>query len=133
MESITVPSLAAVLAEGPDCRAARGKRHGLLPILLLVCVATLCGARSQAAVAAWGRDYGQPWLRRLGFTRDDGPRQATLHRIFRGVAYAAVEAALRGWAEQVMRQAATGEREGWRWMARRCGAARSAGRPTRTS
>jgi predicted transposase YbfD/YdcC len=98
-----VPSLAEALAAIPDFRAARGKRHGPLPILLLVCVAMLCGARGPSGIAAWGRDYGQPWLRRLGFTRAYGPSQPTLHRIFVGIAYAAVEAALRGWAEQALR------------------------------
>jgi hypothetical protein len=104
MESRAVPPLAGVLADIPDFRAARGKRHGLLPMLLLVGVATLCGARAQAAIAAWGRDYGPPWLRRLGFTKGYGPSQATLCRPFQGVADAAVEAALRGWAEWVMAQ-----------------------------
>jgi predicted transposase YbfD/YdcC len=112
MDSIAVPSLAAVLATIPDFRAARGKRHGLLPTLLLVCVATLCGARSQAAIAGWGRDYGAPWLRRLGFTRGEGPSQSTLCRLFQRVPYASVEAALRQWAERVMARAATGELEG---------------------
>lgn len=100
--STRVPPLAAYLAEVPEFRAARGRRHALLPLLLLVCVATLCGARGQSGIAAWGRDYGQPWLGRLGFTRGHGPSQPTLHRLFAGVAYDAVEAALRGWAERVM-------------------------------
>jgi predicted transposase YbfD/YdcC len=112
MESITVPPLAEALATIPDFRAARGKRHGLLPLLLLVCVAMLCGARGQSGIAAWGRDYGQPWLRRLGFTRGYGPSQPTLHRLFAGVAYAAVEAALSAWAEQVMARAAPRGLEG---------------------
>lgn len=112
MESIAIPSLVEALSGIPDYRAARGKRHGLLPLLLLVCVAMLCGARGQSAIAGWGRDYGQPWLRRLGFTRGYGPSQATLHRLFAGVAYAAVEAALRGWAERVMAQLAPGGPEG---------------------
>jgi predicted transposase YbfD/YdcC len=111
MDSIAVPSLAAVLATIPDFRAARGKRHGLLPTLLLVCVATLCGARSQAAIAGWGKDYGPPWLRRLGFTKGYGPSQSTLCRLFQRVPYASVEAALRAWAERVLAQAA-GELEG---------------------
>jgi predicted transposase YbfD/YdcC len=105
MESIAVPPLAAALAAIPEFRAARGKRHGLLPLLLLVCVAMLCGARGQSGIAAWGRDYGQPWLRRLGFTRGYGPSQPTLHRLFAGVAYAAVEAALGAWAERVLARA----------------------------
>jgi predicted transposase YbfD/YdcC len=112
MESITVPPLAEALAASPDFRAARGKRHGLLPRLLLVFVAMLCGARGQSGIAAWGRDYGQPWLRRLGFTRAAGPSQPTLHRIFAGVAYAAVEAALRAWAEQIMAHLAAPGLEG---------------------
>ncbi len=111
MESIAVPSLAEALATVPDFRAARGKRHGLLPTLLLVGVATLCGARSQAAIAGWGKDYGPPWLRRLGFTKDYGPSQSTLCRLFQRVPYASVEAALRAWAERVLAQAA-GELEG---------------------
>jgi predicted transposase YbfD/YdcC len=102
-DSARVPPLAAYLAAIPEYRAARGRRHGLLPLLLLVCVALLCGARGQSGIAAWGRDYEQPWLRRLGFTRGDGPRQPTLHRLFAGVAYAAVEAALGAWAEQALR------------------------------
>jgi predicted transposase YbfD/YdcC len=112
MESIAVPSLVATLATIPDFRAARGRRHELLSLLLLVCVAMLCGARGQRGIAAWGRDYGQPWLRRLGFTRDQGPSQSTLHRLFAGVTYAAVEAALGGWAEQVMARVAPRGLEG---------------------
>jgi predicted transposase YbfD/YdcC len=102
-DSTRVPPLAAYLAAIPEYRAARGRRHGLLPLLLLVCVAMLCGARGQSGIAAWGRDYGQPWLRRLGFTRGDGPSQPTLSRLFAGVAYAAVEAALGAWAERALR------------------------------
>ena len=95
MESIAIPSLVEALRDLPEFRAARGKRHPLLPLLLLVCVAMLCGARGQSGIAAWGRDYGQPWLRRLGFTRAYGPSQSTLQRLFAGVAYAAVEAVSR--------------------------------------
>ena len=111
-DSTRVPALAAYLAAIPDYRAARGQRHPWLPLLLLVCVAMLCGARGQSGIAAWGRDYGQPWLRRLGFTRGAGPSQPTLHRLFAGVAYAAVEAALGAWAEQALAQAVAHGLEG---------------------
>jgi predicted transposase YbfD/YdcC len=76
----------------------------LLPILLLACVATRCGYRSQAAMAAWGREHGRGWLRRLGFAHGRGPSQPTRHRVFKGIAYAAVAAALRGWAEQALQR-----------------------------
>jgi predicted transposase YbfD/YdcC len=104
MESIAVPALAPLLATIPDYRAARGQRHPWVPLLLLICVAMLCGARSQSAIAAWGRDYGAPWLRRLGFTRNNGPSQATVQRIFAGIAYVRLERVLTQWAEQVFAQ-----------------------------
>ena len=37
MAIVAVPPLAEALAALPDFRAARGKRHALLPILLLAC------------------------------------------------------------------------------------------------
>lgn len=77
-------------------------------------MATLCGARGQSAIADWGHFHGQPWLRRLGFTADRAPSQPTLSRLFRCIPREAVEAALGGWAEQVLRLCppAAGELEG---------------------
>lgn len=102
-DSSRVPSLAEYLVQIPEYRAARGRRHPLLALLLLVCVAMLCGARSQSAIADWGRYHGPTWLRRLGFTRRRGPSQPTLSRLFRAVPRATVEAALGRWAEQALR------------------------------
>ncbi len=98
-----VPSLAEYLAQIPEYRAARGMQHPLLALLLLVCVATLCGARGQSAIADWGRHRGRPWLRRLGFTRDRAPSQPTLSRLFARIPHKTVEAALGRWAEQALR------------------------------
>lgn len=102
-EGSTIPALMEYLAQIPEYRQRQGRRHPLLALLLLVCVAMLCGARSQSAIADWGRFHGQPWLRRLGFTQQRGPSQATLSRLFRAVPRATVEAALGRWAEQVLR------------------------------
>jgi DDE_Tnp_1-associated len=115
MEDYTrVPSPVDDLAQIPEYRHPRGRRHPLRPLLLLVCVAMLCGARSQSAIADWGRHFGQPWLRRLGFTRARGPSQPTFSRLFQGIASATVEATLRQWAEQALRLCppAAGELEG---------------------
>ena len=100
---ISVPSLVEYLAQLPEYRQAQGKQHPLLALLLLVCIAMLCGARSQSAIADWGRGFGRPWLQRLGFTRDRGPSQPTLSRLFGRIPCKTVEAVLGRWAEQALR------------------------------
>ncbi|CAN5771905.1 ISAs1 family transposase [soil metagenome] len=44
---------ASLLDSVPDPRARRGRRHGLMPLLVLGIAAVLCGARSIAAIAQW--------------------------------------------------------------------------------
>ena len=42
----------------------------------------MCGARSLYAISQWGRDHGPEMSRSLGFSRDQTPSVATLHRVF---------------------------------------------------
>lgn len=97
-----LPSLKDALAEVPDFRQAQGRRYDLLPVLLLCCVAVMCGARSQSAIAEWGENYGVRWLKRLGIRRARGPSQPTLHRIFRGLDCACLEQCVTRWVERVL-------------------------------
>src|SRR5215216_4756594 len=97
-----LPSLKDALADVPDFRQAQGRRYELLPILLLCCVAVLCGARSQSAIAEWGENYGTRWLSRLGIRRRRGPSQPTLHRIFKGLDCLRLEQCVTAWAERVL-------------------------------
>jgi hypothetical protein len=101
--STVVPSLAQALSLLPDFRQAQGKRYDLLPILLLCCIAMMCGCSSQAAISDWGRNYSHHWLWRLGFKRHSAPSQPTLHRIFNGIDAAQLELLLSDWSQRVFR------------------------------
>ena len=96
--------LIEVLAEIPDFRRNRGKRHPLGAILALACSAMLCGYRSYTAIAEWGRHYGEHLVRALGFTHRS-PCAATLHTVLRRVDREAVEAKLGAWAEGLLGEA----------------------------
>jgi predicted transposase YbfD/YdcC len=101
--STQVPSLAQALSLLPDFRQAKGKRYDLLPILLLCCIAMMCGCTSQSAIADWGRHYSHHWLWRLGFKGNSAPSQSTLHRIFKGIDVERLERLLSQWCQQVLR------------------------------
>jgi hypothetical protein len=107
MDTPRVLSLRDALADVPDFRQAQGRRYELLPVLPLCCVAVMCGARSQAAIAEWRHNYGTRWLTRLGIHRRRGPRQPTLHRIFKSLDGLCLEHCVTRWVEQVMVACAT--------------------------
>jgi hypothetical protein len=95
-------SLVEVLAQVEDPRHRRGRRHPLAAILAMAVAATLCGAKSYAALAHWGRHHGADLARALGFTRSQTPCAATLHFDFRHLKRPAFEAALTAWASEVL-------------------------------
>lgn len=105
--------LIASLHEIPDPRYPRGRRHPLVAILALMCVAMLCGYRSYSAIADWGRCYGQKLVRALGFTQDTTPCAATLYHVLRKLDRTLVEATLGAWVESILTALppATGELE----------------------
>ncbi len=98
----TCRPLKEIVAEIVDPRGARGKRHSLEAVLMLVCVATLCGYRSYSAMAEWGRNYGGDLLRALGFTHPRPPSAATLYRVLRALDRRAVDAAFGQWAQEAV-------------------------------
>lgn len=97
-----VAPLVAYLAQVPDPRDPRGVRHPLPAILSMLTCALLCGARSLAAVADWGRDHSGTLTVALGFTRPKTPCGATLHNLLQKVDWTALERPLRQWAEAVL-------------------------------
>jgi predicted transposase YbfD/YdcC len=98
----TIRPLVASLHEIPDPRYSRGRRHPLVAILALMCVAMLCGYRSYSAMAEWGRCYGQKLARALGFTHAKTPWAATLYHVLRQLDGNVVEATLGAWAASVL-------------------------------
>ena len=95
--------LLEVLAEVPDFRKPQGKRYSLASILALACAAILCGYKSYAAMAEWGRYYGMELALSLGFKEGKTPSTGTLHTIFRHLDKAAFEAKLASWSEEVLK------------------------------
>lgn len=98
-----VRPLVAVLAEIPEVRGRRGRRHPLVAMLGLACAAMLCGARSYSAIADWGRNYDRGLVEALGFTHATSPCAATLFLLFRKLDRTRFETELGRWADAVLR------------------------------
>ena len=109
LEAAPVGSLAEALASVPDPRRPYGWRPGHEPIALvallqLTVAALLCGARSQLAVAQWGRERLEDdpgLLEALGLPPGRSPCVATLHRVYKQVDVPAFEAALGRWFDRL--------------------------------
>ena len=104
----SLPSLAQALEKVPEHRRPRGfKAHQppvpLIPTLLLLLVALLCGRGGYLSMAEWGRlcvREQQEVLDALGFPRGRNPRTpvaATLFRMVRDMDLAKFQEALEGW------------------------------------
>jgi hypothetical protein len=109
IEAPAAGSLAEALAAVPDPRRPYGWRPGhepipLVALLQLTVVALLCGARSQLAVAQWGRERLEDdpdLLAALGLPAGRSPCVATLHRVYKQLDVVAFEAALGAWLARI--------------------------------
>lgn len=96
-------SLYEVFSEISDPRHRRGTIYSLAAVLTLVATAMLCGCRSLAAIAQWGRD-DHHLVAQLGFSRrtKDGigyrtPCTSELHTLLAALPAQVFEAALTRW------------------------------------
>ena len=110
MTKTTSRHLLDILAEVPDSRNNRGKRHPLSAILGLAVIAMMCGSRSYAAIAQWGRTYQQIFPKALGFRRRKTPCASTLHYVFKDLDATALENKLTQWAITVFEDCTPGNR-----------------------
>ena len=94
--------LLEILAQVPDPRKAKGKRHPLRAILALAVLAIMCGYRSYSTIAEWGRTYSPALVKALGFTHAQTPCAATLHNLFKRLNIAELEAVLTQWTTETL-------------------------------
>jgi predicted transposase YbfD/YdcC len=88
--------LLLALAEVPDPRKARGRRHRLVTVLGIAVAAVLAGARCYVAIAEWAHDLPVTARLRLGIDRR-APSESTIRRILQAVDPEALDTALSSW------------------------------------
>jgi predicted transposase YbfD/YdcC len=88
--------LLVALAEVPDPRQVRGRRHRLVTVLAVSVCAVLAGARSYVAIAEWAHDLPVSARLRLGIGRT-APSESTIRRILQLVDLDALDAVLSAW------------------------------------
>ena len=90
-----------MLAEVPDPRNKKGKRHPLVSILALVVIGLMCGHKGYTSIATWARS--QPTLAKaLGFTHKKTPCPATIHNLLKKLDVVALEKTLTKWVNTVI-------------------------------
>jgi len=80
-ERVELKSLAARFAELTDQRQRRGIRYPLVPLLVLIVLAKLCGADKPSAIADWVSERTETLKQALGLTWKRMPHAATYRRI----------------------------------------------------
>ena len=87
-----------MLAEVPDPRNNKGKRHPLVSILVLMVIGLMCGHNGWTSIATWARS--QPALAKaLGWTHKKTPCSATIHNLLRRLDVVALEEILTKWGK----------------------------------
>jgi len=103
-------ALVARLSKVPDLRRCKGLRHGLVVVLALAACATLVvGGDSVTAIWQWAARASQHKLARLGARRNPltgrflVPSERTFRRVLGNLDADALDAAIGGWAGDVVR------------------------------
>lgn len=68
-----------------DPRHRRGIRHSMVSVLALAVVATLCGAKSLAAIAQFAQELPEEISRRLRVRRSRPPSEPTFRRVLKAI------------------------------------------------
>ena len=85
-----------ILAEVPDPRHKKGKRHPLVSILALIVIGLMSNHKGYTSIATWARN--QPELAKaLGFRSPKTPCAATIHNLLKRLDVVSLEASLTKW------------------------------------
>jgi hypothetical protein len=95
-----VKNLAYHLASVPDPRSIRGKRHLLLDILVIVVLATICGADDWDAVEAFAKGQ-EAWLKSFLSLPNGLPSHDTYNRVFQRLDPQAFGEAFQSWVHVI--------------------------------
>ena len=90
-----------MLAEVPDPRNKKGKRHPLKSVLTLVVVGLMCGHKGYTSIATWAR-YQPALTKALGFTHKITPCPATISNLLKRLDIVALEKTLTKWVNKVI-------------------------------
>jgi predicted transposase YbfD/YdcC len=88
--------LLGLLAQIPDPRRKRGRRHPLAGLLAVGIAAVIAGSRSFAAIGQWAADAGEETLARLGAVRG-AAEESTFRRAFALIDPDRLDQALGAW------------------------------------
>ena len=96
-----------LLAQVPDPRKRRGRRHALAGLLAVGIASVIAGSRSFAAIGQWAADASPAALAGLGATR--GPaEESTFQRAFALVSADVLDCVLGAWLHTRRRGPAAG-------------------------
>ncbi len=87
-------SLMDAVADVPDPRKARGKRHPWALLLTLISAALVCGQRNGRAIGQWVAEHADELRTQLALPPRALPSTSTLRRALRAIDVAALEARL---------------------------------------
>ena len=99
MESPTV-GVFAYLADIPDPRGRKGRRHSLQAMLVTIVCSVLCGARGFAAIARWIHCQEPEFHHLLGFTRKP-PTENAFRDLLLAIDPEGLEEALVQWVSEI--------------------------------
>ncbi len=100
-DSCLAGSLFDLLAQIPDPRGRRGRRHPLAAMLTAIVCAILTGSRGYRAIAQWTRSQNSPVWQWLGFRRKP-PCANSFRNLLLALKPEVLEAVLRQWMANVL-------------------------------